>query len=399
MPKDGHKIYLRNKLKEYADRESGLVQRASKYADFYDDARDEDLRTAFAIFHEQFNNLLGYLNLRIQKGHYTAHESRELLYWIDEVWQMQTNLRGTDDEFEMVPYYETVLGTCQSFLQSSGGSPIPDEMERIALVEGQPIFNLKTAAVVERHGRRSLFPTTLVGSGSYASVHKYYDEHYHRFFAIKRANKDLTNVEFKRFRTEFEIMKKLNSPYVIEVYDFDEGNRQYTMEYADKTLKEYIAANNNSLKFTDRVALVRQFFRAFKYIHSKGVLHRDIGISNVLLKIYDGVTVIKVSDFGLVKLPESTLTRSDTEMKGHLNDPKLSLVGFNRYTMQHETYALVRLVYFIMTGRMQISDFSHPAYRAFVSKGLSDNLQDRYADVKGMQSAFEAVLQSMSAEH
>lgn len=297
---------------------------------------------------------------------------------------------------ELVSYYQTGLEMCESFLQSSGGSPIPADMERIDLIESQPIFHLKTTVAVERNARRSLFPTTLIGSGSYASVHRYYDEHYHRFFAIKRANKDLSKVELERFRTEFAIMKKLNSPYVIEVYNFDEENRQYTMEYADRTLKDYIATSNNSLKFTDRVALAKQVFRAFQYIHSEGVLHRDISTTNVLLKLYDGVTVIKVSDFGLGKLPDSTLTRSDTAVKGHLNDPKLSVVGFNKYTTQHETYALVRLAYFIMTGRMQTAGFSHPAYGAFVTKGLSDDLDKRYVDVKDLQSGFDAMVQRMT---
>lgn len=395
---NGHKIYLRNKLTEYVEGESDLVKRASQYVAFYDDVPDEELRLAFAMFHVQLNQLFAYLNSRIQNGHYTAHESRKLLYWMDEIHQMQTNLSNTESDFQILADYQKVIRICESFLQRSGGSPIPNGVERITLIQAAPIFQLKTMAVVERNGRRSFFPTTPVGSGSYASVHKYYDAHYQRFFAIKRANKDLTATEIERFRKEFDTMKSLNSPYVIEVYNFNEEHHEYTLEYADTTLKEYITTNNNRLNIAERGSLVRQVFRAFDYIHRKGFLHRDISTNNVSLKNYDGLIIVKVSDFGLVKLPDSMLTRPDTEMKGHLNDPKLADVGFNQYKMHHETYALVRLVYFIMTGRSQTSGFTNPAYRAFVTKGLSDNMDDRYNGVKDTQLAFETMFQRLSAQ-
>lgn len=110
------------------------------------------------------------------------------MFVLDEIRTVQANFRGTNHEFKIVPYY--------------------------------------------------------IGSGSYASVHKYKDEYYNRWFAIKRANKDLTEEECQRFKAEFDTMQKLNSPYVVEVYNFDETNRQYVMEYVDKTLEAYIVIAN-----------------------------------------------------------------------------------------------------------------------------------------------------------
>jgi len=62
----------------------------------------------------------------------------------------------------------------------------------------------------------------VIGEGSYARVHKYKDEYYNRSFVIKKALKNFNEKELERFKREFEEMKKLNSPYVIEVYNFDE---------------------------------------------------------------------------------------------------------------------------------------------------------------------------------
>ena len=64
-------------------------------------------------------------------------------------------------------------------------------------------------------------------------------------------------------------MKRLNSPYVIEVYNFDEENHQYIMEYADETLDSHISKYNGGLSLNDRVGLIRQIFQAFYILTAK----------------------------------------------------------------------------------------------------------------------------------
>ena len=39
------------------------------------------------------------------------------------------------------------------------------------------------------------------------------------------------------------------------------------------------------------------------------MLHRDISLSNVFVKHYEDVDVVKIGDFGLVKIPESNLKK------------------------------------------------------------------------------------------
>ena len=66
-----------------------------------------------------------------------------------------------------------------------------------------------------------------------------------------------------------------------------------------------------------------QIFKGFSYIHSKGYLHRDISFTNVLLQHYENdLTIVKISDFGLVKMKQSDLTSFGSEIKGSLNDSK-----------------------------------------------------------------------------
>ncbi len=42
--------------------------------------------------------------------------------------------------------------------------------------------------------------------------------------------------------------------------------------------------------------------------------------------------------------------------KGYFNDPALVFEGFKNYNILHETYALTRIVYFVMTGRLNTTD-------------------------------------------
>lgn len=385
---ENYNIYFKIRLDEYGEEDT------IKYSEFYKDIPNENLQKIFSLFHFHLNDLLKYLNRRLKNGHYTAYESRRLIYWIEEIDSIQTKLKISEYSFEIIPYYKEVLDKCGSFLQSAGGSPIPKDFEKIDIVELNSIFILKSSTSIERNKSKVVFTTKLIGEGSYANVYKYKDDYYNRHFVIKQAKKDLNDREYERFKREFNEMKKLNSPYVIEVYNFNDLKRQYTMEFADETLEKYISKNNNKLTVEDRINIVNQILRAFSYINRKGVLHRDISTKNVLIKRYDDIIVVKISDFGLVKLENSNLTKVDTEIKGSLNDPKLEITGFSNYSIEHETYALVRLIYYIMTGKMRLESFSSKKLELFVNKGISDDLNSRFKSADEIKCAFNNVVRS-----
>lgn len=394
MAKDDHAIFLRNKFDEYQQRFGAWDVPGPGFFEFYEEVPDESLRGIFAMFHTQLNSLFKGLNSRIG-GHYWADSSRALLYLSEEIRNLHRALRATERTFELIPYYQEILARCDGFLQSSDGSTVPADMVKIDVVEYEPVFLLVSSISVER-GRGSVrYAVRQIGSGSYASVYSYYDEHYNRKFAVKRAHANLTADELVRFRTEYETMRRLSSPYVIEVYRFEESRNEYVMEYADATLDEYIAKNNNRLRRQERAGLVGQVLRAFEYIHGKGVLHRDVSTRNIMIRTYDALAVAKVSDFGLVKLPDSSLTKADTVFKGHMNDPRLAIEGFAQYNILHETYSLVWLIHFIMTGRMQLGRFTSPAFKDLVERGMSADLTRRFRDVRELHAAFRGVLKDL----
>ena len=163
------------------------------------------------------------------------------------------------------------------------------------------------------------------------------------------------------------------------------------MEYMDSNLYDFIRTNNDKLTTTERKNYVYQVLKAFKYIHSKGRLHRDINPKNILIKIYDDLPVIKISDFGLIKQKESTLTTVNTDFKGWFNDPNLRIIGFDKYSMCHEIYALTMTIYYLMTGKTNTTNILNTKLLDLVNKGMNANPTERYKDVEELLNDFKKI--------
>lgn len=244
---------------------------------------------------------------------------------------------------------------------------------------------------IQEHNSTVSYELKPIGEGSYAKVFKYKDNYYKRTFVLKRAKKDLSKKELERFKREFEQMKSLNSPYIVDVFRYNDESNEYIMEYMDCTLDRFMSQNNGKLTFRQRKNIASQVLRAFKYIHSKDLLHRDICPKNVLIKLYDDVRVVKVSDFGLVKITDSELTSLNTDYKGYFNDPELRLEGFNTYCILHETYAITRLVVFILTGRTNTSKIKNVQLKEFVVKGLNPDKTNRFQNIDELIEKFNKI--------
>ncbi len=344
-----------------------------------------------AIMHQEFNRLYKYMYSKQRSNcHYNAFESRQLLEYIRLYENMNYHLKGTKYAFEINSEYKKLIEQSLTFLQETNGSPIPHDLLQIEMLDYEPIFtmcqSISIPAPTTTEARR--YQIRLIGEGSYAQVFKYKDDFYNKYFIIKRAQNGLSQKELERFKREYEVMSKLHSPYVLEVYRYDETRHEYYAEYADETLLKYIS-HNPRLDVSKRKSICNQLFRCLSYIHSKGYLHRDLSLTNILLIHYeDGNSIVKLSDFGLVKEPDSTLTSLDSEIKGSLNDSNLRVVGFSNFSMVYETYALTRVILFVMTGLQNIERIRDEKTLRFVLKGIDSDTNKRYQNVDELKAAF-----------
>ena len=365
----------------------------AEYSDLYKSFRNQKLREILMTLHHDLVGLFRTMNERLPTGEHEAHfwaePSRDLIKRIEIIFSLVSSLKETPLAFQIDPYYLDLLTRCRDFLSSSGGSSLPPNMAKVELYYTLPIFLPLSSITISHKQQDFTFDLKLIGSGSYANVYKYKDTFYNRPFILKRAKKELTDKEVARFKREFDVMNDLSSPYILEVYCYNPDKNEYIMEYMDYTLDGYIAAHNSTLTIVQRKGIAQQILRAFDYLHSKG--HRDISPKNILIKEYDDTLVVKLSDFGLVKIPDSTLTTVNTEFKGYFNDPALVVEGFNTYGIVHETYALTRVIYFVMTGKTNTEKITNQNLRAFVEKGLNPDKIKRFQNIRDMISAFKAI--------
>lgn len=147
--------------------------------------------------------------------------------------------------------------------------------------------------------------------GGQASVYLAHQEPLGRMVALKvlAPPMDIDAEERERFQQRFLLEAKtlasLDHPHIVTVYDYgqtDAGDLYIAMEYVDGVRFNDLLRHGR-LDVDRALALVRQVCSALQYAHNRGVIHRDIKNSNVLVKRGPaGKELVKVVDFGIVKL-------------------------------------------------------------------------------------------------
>lgn len=357
------------------------VELDEKYLRLYTQ-QDDRFKKIFTYFHQTFNSLFEFMNVkRSSNGHFNAQPSRELMDLIATFNELRYVLKSNGKEVSLMDYYEEVIERCSNFLEYTNGSAIPEDFERINVIKHETILELPNNVVHIKQQNES-YQLSDLGQGAFSLVQKYKDEHYDKIFALKMAKKDLDERELKRFKREFEILKSLNFPYILEVYTYNHGNNSYVMELCDSTLYDYIRKNNQRLPFETRKKLALQFLYGINYLHQKKILHRDISYRNILVKIYDfNAVFIKLSDFGLIKEESSDFTNSDSDIKGTIVDP--SLESFKDYNDKNEIYAVGFIILYIFTGKSNLSDKQGDVYD-IVNKCTDRDMKKRYSAVSAI---------------
>ena len=108
----------------------------------------------------------------------------------------------------------------------------------------------------------------------------------------------------KRFEAERQAMALMSHPNIAKVLDagtVGDHRPYFVMEYVPGVpITDF--CNQNRLSLLDRLKLFLQLCNAIQHAHQKGLLHRDIKPTNVMVSEVDGKPHVKVIDFGLSKL-------------------------------------------------------------------------------------------------
>jgi serine/threonine-protein kinase len=106
-----------------------------------------------------------------------------------------------------------------------------------------------------------------------------------------------------RFNAERQALAVMDHPNITQVFDAgitENGWPYFVMERVTGVpLGQYV--QSNVLSLGERLRLFLQVCRAIQHAHQKGIIHRDVKPSNVLITTIDGAPFCKVIDFGIAK--------------------------------------------------------------------------------------------------
>ncbi|NJN95613.1 MAG: protein kinase [Anaerolineales bacterium] len=265
-----------------------------------------------------------------------------------------------------------------------------------------------------------------IGEGGMARIYKGFHAELNRYTAIKVVNWGLQeDPEFtERFRREAQAIAILRHPNIVQIFDFGKHSSGYfmVMEFIDGSdlqvqLREY--RDRQELLPKDKVVrVIRDVAAALDYAHSRGVIHRDVKPSNIMIT-REGQPIL--TDFGLVMLPthKSQATIGNTFGTPHYVAPEQAISSAAAVAAS-DIYSLGVILYEMTTGQLPFDDDSplsvalkhisdpppaptsiNPNLSADVEdvllQALSKDPTDRFATAGDMASALEMSWSSKGA--
>ncbi len=203
-----------------------------------------------------------------------------------------------------------------------------------------------------------------IGQGGMARIYKGFHAELNRYTAIKVVNWGLQeDPEFtERFRREAQAIAILRHPNIVQIFDFGKHSSGYymVMEFIDGSdlavlLRQY--RERKELLPRDRVIrIMRDVAAALDYAHGRGVIHRDVKPSNIMLTS-EGQPIL--TDFGLVMLPahRSQATLGNTFGTPHYVAPEQAISSAAAVPAS-DIYSLGVILYEMATGQLPFDDES-----------------------------------------
>jgi serine/threonine protein kinase len=124
--------------------------------------------------------------------------------------------------------------------------------------------------------------------------------------AIKQVKKkNMSHIEVFQQRREIEVLKMCQHPNIITLIDLFENVDYYfiVLEYmGGSDLFDYLSAREFNLGENRVREISYQLALGIKYLHSYGIVHRDLKLENVMMSDTTDQSIPKLVDFGLAKM-------------------------------------------------------------------------------------------------
>lgn len=251
-----------------------------------------------------------------------------------------------------------------------------------------------------------------VGEGAMGKVYLAVDKSLGRKVAIKKMNDEIkvNEREKHRFLEEARTVALLHHPNIVEIYTiFEEsGDVFLVFEYLEGSTLDRELDKSVRMSFARMRGIFDEVAKALEYAHSKGVVHRDLKLSNIMLT---SEGYVKVMDFGL----------AGRAIEAKVNSGNREIVGSPAYmapeqangqaSIRSDIYSLGVCVYEALTGVLpfQGPDFYNQKMRNFyepvtqsvpglpkavdtiLEKCLDVDPQRRFANAEEFRAALDAI--------
>merc|ERR1719361_2602071 len=136
----------------------------------------------------------------------------------------------------------------------------------------------------------------------------------HRTSGLDSAIKimDKRQCDRKMLKTEIQILKKLESPYIVALYDLIETKKYLyiVMELCSggELFDQIASLDGDHYSEEDCCLILHQIAKGVGYMHKMGIVHRDLKPENILCVEKGNIRRVKIADFGISKMVASPAT-------------------------------------------------------------------------------------------
>ncbi len=257
----------------------------------------------------------------------------------------------------------------------------------------------------------------LLGQGGMATIYRARDAQLERDVAVKLLRPEFgQDPDFlARFRDEARAAASLSHPNIVAVFDFGEdaaGEQFIVMELVDGQDLASILRENGPLAPRQAARIAADVAKALHAAHTRGIVHRDVKPSNILIS-RDGR--VKVADFGIARaLDDAQVTLPGVTMGSvHYFAPEQA--RGEPATGASDVYALGIVLFEMLTGHRPFSGDGAaavalarltttpprpsalrasvpPALDSIVLRAMALNAVDRYSSAASMAGALDGFL-------